>query len=49
VQRDHRQSVLVDALITTVVRYGFQALGYEPMDTRYRVVSPAAVMWMAMW
>jgi salicylate hydroxylase len=38
VQRDHLQSVLVDALITTVVRYGFQALGYEPMDTRYRVV-----------
>jgi 2-polyprenyl-6-methoxyphenol hydroxylase-like FAD-dependent oxidoreductase len=38
VQRDHLQSVLVDALITTVVRYGFQALGYERMDTRYRVV-----------
>ena len=38
VQRDHLQSVLVETLTTTQVKYGFQALGYETIDTRHRVV-----------
>jgi salicylate hydroxylase len=38
VQRDHLQSVLADTLSTTLVHYGFQALGYETIDTRHRVV-----------
>jgi 2-polyprenyl-6-methoxyphenol hydroxylase-like FAD-dependent oxidoreductase len=41
VQRDRLQSVLIDALITTPLRYGFQALGSEAMDTRYRVIFTA--------
>jgi salicylate hydroxylase len=39
VQRDHLQFVLAAAVtITTPVQYGFQALGCEAIDTRYRVV-----------
>jgi salicylate hydroxylase len=38
VQRDHLQSVLADALPTMSVKYGFQAIGYEAIDTRYRVI-----------
>jgi salicylate hydroxylase len=38
VQRDHLQSVLAETLSTTQVKYGFQALGYETIDARHRVV-----------
>ena len=38
VQRDHLQSVLAETLTTTQVNYGLQALGYETIDTRHRVV-----------
>ncbi len=38
VQRDHLQSVLADALPTTSVQYGFQAIGYESIDMRHRVI-----------
>ncbi|HEY6683336.1 MAG TPA: NAD(P)/FAD-dependent oxidoreductase, partial [Propionibacteriaceae bacterium] len=38
VQRDRLQSVLADTLTTTPVHYGYQALGYETIDTRHRVV-----------
>jgi salicylate hydroxylase len=38
VQRDHLQSVLADALPTTSVQYGFQAIGYESIDIRHRVI-----------
>jgi 2-polyprenyl-6-methoxyphenol hydroxylase-like FAD-dependent oxidoreductase len=37
VQRDHLQSVLTAAL-TTPVQYGFQALGYESIETCHRVI-----------
>ena len=37
-QRDHLQSVLADTLTKTPVHFGFQALGYETIDTRHRVV-----------
>ena len=37
VQHDHLQSTLA-AGVTTPAQYGFQALGYEEIDTRYRVV-----------
>jgi salicylate hydroxylase len=38
VQRDHLQSALADTLTTTPVHFGFQALGYETIDIRHRVV-----------
>jgi salicylate hydroxylase len=38
VQRDHLQSALAAAVTTTPVQHGFQALGYEAMDTGYRAV-----------
>jgi salicylate hydroxylase len=38
VQRDHLQSVLADTLTTTPVHFGFEAVGYETIDTRHRVV-----------
>ena len=38
VQRDHLQSVLAEALPDDSVRYGFQALGFEAMDNRIRVI-----------
>jgi salicylate hydroxylase len=38
VQRDHLQSVLADAVINMPMQYGRQALGYETIDTRRRVV-----------
>jgi len=38
VQRDHLQSVLAEALPDDSVRYGFQALGFETMDNRIRVI-----------
>ena len=38
VQRDHLQSVLAEALPDDSVRYGFQALGFEMMDNRIRVI-----------
>jgi 2-polyprenyl-6-methoxyphenol hydroxylase-like FAD-dependent oxidoreductase len=38
VQRDHLQLVLADALPTTSVQYGFQAIGSESIDTRHRVI-----------
>lgn len=38
VQRDHLQSVLDEALPDDSVRYGFQALGFETMDNRIRVI-----------
>jgi 2-polyprenyl-6-methoxyphenol hydroxylase-like FAD-dependent oxidoreductase len=38
VQRDHLQSVLADALPHKPVRYGFQALGYETLEDRSRVI-----------
>ena len=38
VQRDHLQSVLAEVLPGDSVRYGFQALGFEAMDNRIRVI-----------
>jgi salicylate hydroxylase len=38
VQRDHLQSVLAEALPADSVRYGFQALGFEAMDNRIRMI-----------
>jgi salicylate hydroxylase len=38
VQRDHLQSVLADALPTTSVQYGFQAIAYESIDICHRVI-----------
>jgi salicylate hydroxylase len=38
VQRDHLQSVLTDALPGNQVRYGYQALGFEIMDDRIRLI-----------
>ena len=38
VQRDHLQSVIAAALATTRVQYGYQALGYEALADRFRVV-----------
>jgi salicylate hydroxylase len=38
VQRDHLQSVLTEALPDNSVRYGFQALGYETLEDRSRVI-----------
>lgn len=38
VQRDHLQSVLADGSTPTPVQYGFQAIGYESIDTRHRVI-----------
>jgi len=38
VQRDHLQAVLAAASPTTSVQYGFQAIGYESIDIRHRVI-----------
>ena len=38
VQRDHLQSVLAEALPANSVHYGFQALGYEMLEGRCRVI-----------
>lgn len=38
VQRDHLQSALAAAVTMTPVQYGFQALGYEAIDTGCRAV-----------
>jgi salicylate hydroxylase len=38
VQRDHLQSVLAEAVSANSVRYGFQALGYETLEGRCRVI-----------
>jgi salicylate hydroxylase len=41
VQRDHLQSVLAEALPDDSVRYGFQALGFEAMANRIRMICTA--------
>jgi salicylate hydroxylase len=41
VQRDHLQSALAEALPKNPVRYGFQALGYETLEDRSRVIFTA--------
>jgi salicylate hydroxylase len=41
VQRDHLQEVLADAVPGNPVRYGFQALGYETLENRCRVIFTA--------
>jgi salicylate hydroxylase len=38
VQRDHLQAVLADTLPDSLVRHGFQALGYEMLEGRCRVI-----------
>jgi 2-polyprenyl-6-methoxyphenol hydroxylase-like FAD-dependent oxidoreductase len=38
VQRDHLQTVLAAASPTTSVQYRFQAIGYESIDIRHRVI-----------
>ena len=38
VQRDHLRSVLAEALPAEPVRYGYQALGYETMEDRIRLI-----------
>jgi 2-polyprenyl-6-methoxyphenol hydroxylase-like FAD-dependent oxidoreductase len=37
-QRDHLQNVFADAMPGNPVRYGFQAMGYETLDDRCRVI-----------
>ena len=43
------QSVIAAALATTRVQYGYQALGYEALADRFRVVFTADATWMVMW
>jgi len=38
VERDHLRSVLAEALPAEPVRYGYQALGYETMEDRIRLI-----------
>ena len=54
VQRDHLQAVLADTLPDSLVRHGFQALGYEMLEGRCRVIctgartSTATCWWVVM-